>query len=311
MNAMEKSAAPLVSIVLCTYNGEQYLDRQLQSLSQQTYPTIEFICSDNNSDDNTAAILNNWCMQNSNRKYFTCYTKGLNANFYSAIGHATGQYIIFCDQDDIWLPGKVERLVTFHQQHSEASLVYCLSKEFNIDTEPEDNKIKPGNYLEGTDIRKTMLISFTLGHNICIKKEVLLSLPPSPSETVAFDWWITVSAMCKGPIRCLPEALTFWRKHGVNTTHEINKGLFYKSRIAYLQTFLQNNLIQERDKKWIREMIEQFTKLETKASSFSLAMHLLKNAPTIFFYKNKKNPIGKWISFLKWSLRMSKQQYHL
>lgn len=311
MTANESSPIPLVSIVLCTYNGERYLSQQLQSLEQQTYPNIEFICSDNNSTDNTPNILNDWFKQNNNRKFFNCYTKGLNSNFYSAVSHATGKYIIFCDQDDIWLPNKVEKLVVFHQQHPEASLVYCLSKEFNDEAVPTNNSIRQGNHLEGSDIRKTMLISFTLGHNICIKKEVLLSLPPSPGETIAFDWWITVSAMCKGPIRCLPEALTFWRKHAVNTTHEINKGLFYKSRIAYLQTFLQNDLIKEPCKKWIRGMIEQFKKLETKTSSFSLAMHLLKNAPTIFFYKNKKNPIGKWISFLKWSLRMSKQQYHL
>ena len=241
MKVNEISAAPLVSIVMCTYNGERYLTQQLQSLEKQTYSSLEFICSDNNSTDNTATILTDWCKQDSNRKFFTCYSKGLNSNFYSAIKHTNGEYVIFCDQDDIWLPDKVEKLVAFHQEHTEASLIYCISKEFNNDELPANNMIKQGNHLEGTDIRKTMLISFTLGHNICIKRDLLLSLPVSPNEIIAFDWWITVSAMCKGPIRCLPDVLTFWRKHAVNTTHELNAGLFYKSRLAYMQTFLQMN----------------------------------------------------------------------
>lgn len=306
-----KTHTPLVSIVMCSFNGEKYLAEQLQSLQNQTYQNIEFICSDNSSTDNTMAILQTWCSQNSNRHFYTCGIKGLNSNFYSAIKYATGEYIIFCDQDDIWLRDKVEKLVKFHQQNHKASLVYCLSKEFNDDSIPSDPVIKKGNCLEGSDIRKTMLISFTLGHNICIKKDLLYALPQSPDETVAFDWWITVSAMCTGPIKCLPEVLTFWRKHSLNTTHELNEGLFYKSRLAYLQRFSTNHLISPVDKKWIQEMIEEFSKLQNNSSSFSLAMHLLKNAPTIFFYKTKKNPVGKWISFLKWSLRMSKQQYRL
>ena len=212
---------PLVSIVMCSYNGELFIQEQLSSLEKQTYPNIEFICSDNNSTDTTPSILKIWCSQQSNRNFFTCTVKGLNSNFYSALAYATGEYIIFCDQDDIWLPTKVEKLIAFHQQHPESSMVYCLSKEFNGEV-PADTAIGKRNYLEGTDIRKTMLLSFTLGHNMCIRKEVLQKMPPSPDEVIAFDWWITVSAMCIGSIKCLPEVLTFWRKHSNNTTLFLN-----------------------------------------------------------------------------------------
>ena len=231
---MKDTVFPLVSIVMCTYNGEQYINGQLRSLEQQTYPNIEFICSDNNSTDSTATILKDWCNKKTERNFFNCTVKGLNSNFYSALSHATGEFIIFCDQDDVWLNDKVEKLVAFHQQNPHCSLVYCLSKEFHGEL-PTDTAIGKRNYLEGTDVRKTMLISFTLGHNLCIKRVVLKKMPPSPDEIIAFDWWITVSAMCLGPIKCLPEVLTFWRKHSTNTTHFLNSDLFYKSRIAYLE----------------------------------------------------------------------------
>ncbi len=302
---------PLVSVILCTFNGQRFIAEQLSSLENQTYKNVEFICSDNNSTDTTSQILKDWCEKSQSRKFFTTTEKGLNKNFYSALVHASGKYIIFCDQDDIWVETKVQELVAFHEQNPDASMVYCLSKQFS-DKIPTDIQVKKGsNYLEGTEIRKTMLISFTLGHNILIKRTLLDKLPVPLNEAVAYDWWITVSAMCTGPIKCLPKVLTYWRQHSSNTTISINEGLFYISRITYLYQFLQNNLIQAKDKEWIKSAIDRFSLLETQNWSFRLCSFLLSNAPYIFFYKRKKNIILKWISFLKWSIRMSSKNYKI
>lgn len=303
------ATTPLVSIVLCTFNGEAYLHEQLKSLEEQSYSNIEFICSDNNSTDATASILQSWCTKSSNRFFFNCPEKGLNKNFYSAIEYAKGEYIIFCDQDDIWLNEKVERLVLYYQQHPEASMLYCLSAPFEKTALIQKLHTDKGNHLEGTDIRKTMLVSFTLGHNICIRRDLLLQMQPSPGETVAYDWWITVSAMCLGPIKCLPVVLTHWRKHKTNTTHKINEGFFYETRISYLADFQKNNLISPDQKLWIQQAITCFTQLQYRKFSFTLFLFLLSNASLIFFYKRKKNPVGKWISFIKWSYRMSHQKF--
>lgn len=305
---MNKST-PLVSIVMCTYNGESFIREQLNSLAAQTYPAIEFICSDNNSTDDTAGIVQHWCNESANRHFFTCTQQGLNKNFYTAIEKARGEYVIFCDQDDVWLPEKVQQLLLFHQQYPDSSLVYCLSKEFNGSV-PTDTVIAKRNCLEGTDIRKTMLVSFTLGHNICIKRALLQRLPPSPDEVVAFDWWITVSAMCTGPIKCLPTVLTFWRKHQQNTTLIINSHLFYISRVQYLQRFYQHPLITPKNKEWIKEIQGHLAGLKNKKFSVSLLFFYLRYANIIFFYKTKNNPLLKWVSFIKWSVRMSRQQYH-
>src|SRR5687767_2208480 len=114
---------PLVSVIMCTYQGAAYLTEQLQSLEQQTYSSLEIICSDNISTDGTADILKEWCDNSSNRTFISFVERGLNKNFFQALNYATGDYVIFCDQDDIWLPEKIEKLVSFHQQNSEASLV--------------------------------------------------------------------------------------------------------------------------------------------------------------------------------------------
>jgi len=301
----------VVSVVLCSYNGIAFIQSQLDSLEAQTYQNIEFICSDNNSDDGTDEVLKNWCAQNpSTRKFISCTEKGLNKNFFNAIPFATGTYVMFCDQDDIWMPEKIELLVKFHEKNKRASMVYCLSQKFHSQI-PTSIKRKKITQLEGSNIKKTMLISHTLGHNILIKNEVLKKIPVPNGEHVAYDWWITVSAMCLGYIACLPQVLTYWRQHHHNTTTTLNKGLYYKNRILYLKTFLTNSLISDENKSWITKAKNNFKQLITKQFSFSLFLFLLQNANLIFFYKRKKNVFLKWISFSKWAYRMSKHSFRV
>lgn len=101
-----------VSIVMCTYNGEKYLRPQLNSILAQTYAATEIIVQDDCSTDSTPDIL---------RYYAACFPQikltvnehnlGFNRNFQSASMRATGQLIAIADQDDIWLPNKLERQV--------------------------------------------------------------------------------------------------------------------------------------------------------------------------------------------------------
>jgi glycosyltransferase involved in cell wall biosynthesis len=73
-----------VSVVMCTRNGASFLNEQLESLEAQSYPHLEFICSDNESEDGTAEILKAWCSQKPNRRFVSHGEKGLNQNFFHA-----------------------------------------------------------------------------------------------------------------------------------------------------------------------------------------------------------------------------------
>lgn len=300
--------APLVSIILCTNNGMAYLQEQLESLAKQDYPSLEIICADNGSTDGAAAALQQWASQLPGRKFISYKEKGLNKNFFNAMKFTSGEYIMFSDQDDIWLPGKVSRLVAFQEGHVNASMVYCLSKPFT-DRLPALENTSGIHRLEGNDIRQTLLISFTLGHNILIRKSILDKIPVPVNEIVAYDWWITVSAMRLGNIYCLQQELTYWRQHPGNTTKILNSDLFYKSRQAYLRQFATNTLLTINDKQWISEAGAGFAALERKKFSFTLFRFLLKYAGVIFFYKKKNTIVSKYISFIKWSFRMSHRSY--
>src|SRR5690349_5106820 len=102
--AMWTQSCPF-SIVVCTYNGEQFIDEQLRSLRQQE-GVREIVVSDDGSTDRTLAILAAHAAEDS-RVQVHCNSarRGVTANFQHVIGLATSPWIALADQDDIWLPG--------------------------------------------------------------------------------------------------------------------------------------------------------------------------------------------------------------
>src|ERR1700761_5678732 len=94
----------LVSIALCTYNGEQFIDSQLDSILAQSYPNIEIIAVDDCSTDATWEVLQDYAQKD--KRVRACrneHNLGHTLNFQKAIALATGEYIALCDQDDIWV----------------------------------------------------------------------------------------------------------------------------------------------------------------------------------------------------------------
>ncbi|GAB4082286.1 glycosyltransferase [Modestobacter muralis] len=101
---------PTVSVVMATYNGERFLAQQLASLTAQTFPPAELIVADDGSSDRTLDIVDDFrttstfpvrVIQNSTRQ-------GYGGNFLNAARMTQGDYVAFCDQDDVWRPDKLD-----------------------------------------------------------------------------------------------------------------------------------------------------------------------------------------------------------
>ncbi|MCJ8497157.1 glycosyltransferase family 2 protein [Chryseobacterium salipaludis] len=102
-----------ISVALCTYNGSEYLDRQLNSILKQTFQPDEIIIVDDCSTDDTRDIIAKY-----ERKYsivksvFNDYNIGSNLSFRKAISYTSNNFIALCDQDDIWYDNKLEVQIT-------------------------------------------------------------------------------------------------------------------------------------------------------------------------------------------------------
>ena len=114
---------PLVSIVLATYNGEKYLSQQLDSVLSQTYSPIEVIAVDDGSTDSTIKVLHEYAKRHPNMKVVVNdKTLGYKKNFEKGCSLSAGDYISFCDQDDVWESNKTEILM---QSIDNYPMVYC------------------------------------------------------------------------------------------------------------------------------------------------------------------------------------------
>src|SRR3569833_2375907 len=112
MGRKEDTSELRVSVAMCTYNGGRYLEEQLRSIAEQSRLPCELVVCDDGSTDDTIALLKRFkraapfpvtIVENTARM-------GSTRNFDQAIGMAQGEFIALCDQDDRWLPYKLQRL---------------------------------------------------------------------------------------------------------------------------------------------------------------------------------------------------------
>ena len=96
----------MISVCMATFNGEKYLKEQIKSIIAQLDINDEIIISDDGSTDSTIEIINSF--NDFRIKLYQNSFKNLISNFEFTLNNASGDYIFLSDQDDIWLPNKVE-----------------------------------------------------------------------------------------------------------------------------------------------------------------------------------------------------------
>ena len=97
---VNKAKQPFFSIITCTYNSEKFLEKNLESMKDQTFQYFEQIIIDGESTDNTVKIINEFSRNNSNIRLFSYPPKGISNAFNLGIKHSRGKYIMFLNSDD-------------------------------------------------------------------------------------------------------------------------------------------------------------------------------------------------------------------
>ena len=210
----ENQKYPLVSIVLATFNGENYLPEQLDSIFAQTYPNIEVIAADDCSADGTLKILYAYAANHKNLQIIESSTNnGYIKNFEKAIAAANGELIAPCDQDDAWHLHKIELMVKEMENYQ---MLYC-------DSEIVDDKLQSlGSKLsdkKNLDTYTSCLVFATdncvAGHATLFTKKLFSSASPFPIP-IPHDWWLSWNATLNGGIKYINIPLVKYRNHAGN-----------------------------------------------------------------------------------------------
>ena len=289
--------------MLCTYNGERFLQAQIDSLLQQTYTNIEIIISDDASSDMTHQILQKYNQITNVFIIYNTQNMGLTRNFSFAASQATGALITFSDQDDIWREDKIEKLAS---NIGKSNLIYSDSLLINKNGISMHTKLSDlKNMYSGDDSRCYIFNSCVSGHGMMITRHLLESALPIP-EGIQYDFWITYQAFLHGGIKYLNEVLTYYRKHDTSLTQTFPKKLpMRKKNEQYLDYQKELNWIQQMQKHermeyepFYQQMLKLYSQKEKTIYSFSIVIFMLKFRK-ILFALSKKSFLSNFIEILK------------
>jgi len=306
---MSNGHIPLVSIAVCTYNGEKFLTEQLDSLVGQSYQNVEIVVVDDCSKDNTFNILKQYEERYPNFKvYRNEQNLGYIKNFEKAISLCEGEYIALSDQDDIWETNKIElQLLSI----GDYSLIYHDSEFINESGISKNAKISDvRNFYRGRDSNIFLLENCVSGHAILFKKELKPYLK-NFTPLIFHDWWITFIACHIAGITYLNQSLVKYRQHE-NASTDILKSRNKKQEalsgitkeFEILKTFY--TLPFKKDA-ILEKLVHLYEKRMNSYFSFSLAFFLYSQRRTLIYIK-KKSTISKMNLIIKyaWGYKLKK-----
>lgn len=235
----------MIAILLCTYNGERYIKEQLDSLIVQTNQDFIVYIHDDGSTDRTMTIIDEYCISYPHR--FVKISdhikhRGAGKSFMWLLDNIIADYYMFCDQDDVWLPRKVEttmnHMLNVEQTypgkpvliHTDLKLTdenlnitydsFWRFQNFKVDISKRKEYIGFGNIVTGC----TMMIN---------KEAKRIAFPYNGK--LLHDYWLALQVAKFGIVDNIKEQTMLYRQHGTN---EAGAGSLYKkNHIGYKKFF--------------------------------------------------------------------------
>jgi len=217
----------MISVCIPTYNGEKYLNMQLDSILAQLGQEDEIIISDDSSTDNTINIIESYndsrirLLKKNNYKSPTF-------NLENALSRAKGEYIFLSDQDDIWKKNKVtfclNRLIHFDLVLSNAEIINENGELIRISFHTEHLS---------SSLLKNLHHNPYIGSCMAFKKNILDIALPFPKGIAMHDSWIGLLAQLTGTVSYINEPLIQYRRHQSNVSssgEESPNSLIFKIR---------------------------------------------------------------------------------
>ena len=290
----------MVSIALCTYNGEAYLREQLDSIVDQSYPAIELIAVDDCSSDNTLKILEEYaakypCIQ----VFVNPKNLGYIRNFEKALRLCNGDFIALSDQDDIWDLRKIEKQVKAIGNHL---LIYHDSEFVDQNGQSLYSKMSDiMNLYRGDRPEAFLFFNCISGHSVLMKKELRDELLPFPNAYF-HDWWMGYVATNLGSIDFINESLVKYRQHQKADTNILKRNrdnrlrnpitaeMKYERKMLWIKSCL--DYPKNKNPEFIQNLYAELQKNKEEYISFGLAKIIYKNRGMLFSI-NKKSTFSK------------------
>ena len=250
-----------VNILMSTYNGQQFLAEQIRSIQDQSYTDWTLFIRDDGSSDNTKEILKDFERQDS-RIHLIDSDKsdnlGVIKSFHKLVNHDRADYYFFSDQDDVWLPNKLELSLKEAQNYLAdlPLMVYMDLKVVNQDLEiMTESMVKSQSHHANTELVQELTENTVTG-GVAMINHALAEMWQETDDILMHDWYLALLASAFGNLVFIDQPGELYRQHSDNV--------------------LGARTLSKRFKKWIRPHILFAVYWDLIKNSQKQARHLLK-----------------------------------
>lgn len=241
----------MISVCMCTYNGELFLKEQLDSIREQTLTPDEVVICDDASTDNTVplirAYIEEYGLQESWRLTCNEENKGYPANFYACMGACRGELVFPADQDDIWKPKKLEKMVTVMNAHPDISVLSCLLAAVDEQGQQLKGLLTPkeqhGSELTPVSVQEVLYKDCWAGMTLVYRNAFYRQIQSQVQDSsMPHDRALWTLAADRGGFYQLNETLVYHRRHEQNTCkeeHRIDKLMRYERKLQEIQVYME------------------------------------------------------------------------
>ncbi len=219
---------------MATFNGGRFIAEQVGSILGQLSPGDELIVSDDGSTDSTLEVLER-IGDPRIRVFSNQGSHGFKGNFENALSRATGDFVFLSDQDDVWLPGKVETVLGHL-----GSCDLVVHDGRIVDADGADLGRNCYSTLHsGTGFWANLWRNRFSGCRMAFTREVLQACLPFPDCVLVHDYWIGIFALSRFRVRFIPDILMLYRRHGGNASSSSERSrLSLGVRVSYRLSLL-------------------------------------------------------------------------
>ncbi len=250
-----------VNILMSTYNGQQFLAEQIRSIQDQSYTDWTLFIRDDGSSDNTKEILKDFERQDS-RIHLIDSDKsdnlGVIKSFHKLVNHDRADYYFFSDQDDVWLPNKLELSLKEAQNYLAdlPLMVYMDLKVVNQDLEiMTESMVKSQSHHANTELVQELTENTVTG-GVAMINHALAEMWQETDDILMHDWYLALLASAFGNLVFIDQPGELYRQHSDNV--------------------LGARTLSKRFKKWIRPHILFAVYWDLIKNSQKQARHLLQ-----------------------------------
>lgn len=198
-----------MSVCMAVYNGQQYIRQQIESVLSELQIDDELIICDDLSIDDTAKIVGEFRADKRVKFNQNSHKLGVVKNFEGALKKAKGEYIFLCDQDDVWLPGKVMACINSLNKHM-LVVTDCVVVDGNL-------RVLSPSFFDlrhsGAGVFKNIWRNTYLGCCMAFRRDLLSISLPIPASMPMHDMWLGLLAQANGGVFFIDEKLSLYRRH--------------------------------------------------------------------------------------------------